>query len=461
MSFTNLFKRRRTRASRKTLTPIILNTLAICALSGTWNVSDHFAYGTPRMALTAGTPCSGCHYSPNGGGGRTELGWSSMSHVGALTYDTLGLKSLHDQESNHLAGDLMTLGVDIRLQGARLGTPQINETSKEVEYPDFSWIPMQFQPYLALQPTYGLTLYGSVMPGPNFAEGDISTQVFPGMHAYEAWAMYSFGATAPSIRIGQFQPTVGIRHDDHTMLLRGNASNRRIPLLPPNYNELGAEIGYQPQRWLRTEVGAFYPKHLLNALEGHGEAVNLSPVVASARVTFLPQFTFGGAEKETSGDDDFGDDFGDDFDTPSAPPPSPTVLNTWFGSSAYWSDEFLMVNGFMGLGLSNGLSMVSEVMWRSNSNIEYDKYHQLNTMLGLNYMLKEWAVINTRVERAQTHSIDAFIDEVAVTWQFVAGLEFYPLPYIEIRPEYRLVDTFDYPDSYRFGQATIQVHLFY
>ena len=34
------------------------------------------AQATPRMSLTAGTPCSGCHYSPNGGGGRTELGWS-------------------------------------------------------------------------------------------------------------------------------------------------------------------------------------------------------------------------------------------------------------------------------------------------------------------------------------------------------------------------------------------------
>ena len=58
------------------------------------------AHCTPRQSLTAGTPCSGCHFSPNGGGGRTELGWGSMNKVGALTYDSLGLSALHNQKSN-------------------------------------------------------------------------------------------------------------------------------------------------------------------------------------------------------------------------------------------------------------------------------------------------------------------------------------------------------------------------
>ena len=58
------------------------------------------AYSTPRQSLTAGTPCSGCHFSPNGGGGRTELGWGSMNKVGAFTYDNLGLNALHNQKSN-------------------------------------------------------------------------------------------------------------------------------------------------------------------------------------------------------------------------------------------------------------------------------------------------------------------------------------------------------------------------
>ena len=79
-------------------------------------------------------------------------------------------------------------------------------------------------------------------------------------------------------------------------------------------------------------------------------------------------------------------------------------------------------------------------------------------MFSLNYAWRNWrSILNARVERGQTQLLTDSLDEVAVAWQYVAGLEFFPVPYMEIRPEYRLVDTFDY----RFGQATLQVHLFY
>lgn len=433
-----------------------LTGMMICFLS----ISAH---ALPRMSLTAGTPCRGCHFNPNGGGGRTELGWSSMNHTAAVTYDKIGLKSLHNQKSNGIADGLITLSYDVRIQGVRLKPPVIDEDTKEVVYGDLVWIPMQIQPYLAIQPTHNLTLYGSFMPGPNTGKGDPVTQVFPGMNAWEAWGMYNFGGTAPSIRVGMFQPTLGIRHDDHTIMLRGNAKARRAPILPPNYNELGAEVIYQPKRWLRTEVGFFTPTHLRESINGGGEWVNLSRVVNATRITFLPQFKFGGPSTSSSSkgkddfDDDFGDDFGDDFDTPSTPPVVPTVMNTWFGASSYWSNEFLMLNGFMGIGLSKGLSVFSEFMWRTNSNAAYDKLEHFNSLIGVSYELKEWLVLSSRMERAQAVQIDDTWDEVAVTWQFVAGMEFFPLPYVEIRPEYRLVDLAEY----RFGQATVQVHLFY
>ena len=66
-------------------------------------------------------------------------------------------------------------------------------------------------------------------------------------------------------------------------------------------------------------------------------------------------------------------------------------------------------------------------------------------------------MFNARVERGQTQRLTETLDEVAVAWQYVAGVEFFPLPGVELRPEYRLIDTLDY----RFGQATLQVHLFY
>ena len=111
----------------------------------------------------------------------------------------------------------------------------------------------------------------------------------------------------------------------------------------------------------------------------------------------------------------------------------------------------------MGIGNNKGLSGVAEISFRDNPNIAQKTFRQMNTMFGLNYALKNWLVFNARVERGQTQRLTETLDEVAVAWQYVAGVEFFPLPGVELRPEYRLIDTFDY----RFGQATLQVHLFY
>ncbi len=445
------------------VTHVCLSVLATAFLST--YLSHPEAQATPRQSLTAGTPCVGCHYSPNGGGGRTELGWSSMNTVGALNYKSLGLSALHDQESNQIA-KIATIGLDLRVQGARLGSPAYNE-SGDVDYPDVTWFPMQLQPYLAITPLKGLTLYGSVLPGPNSSEGDISTQVYAGMSAYEWWGSYSFGVTAPTLRVGKFQPTFGIRHDDHTILLRGDALKRRFPIIPPNFTEIGAELSYQPQRWMRVEVGGFSSSHLQDVFDARGvdEEINLASYSVVSRLTFLPQFTIGG-DGGGFGDDDFGDDgFGDDDfgeddfgeESASAEPVLPTVINTWFGVSSYLSDEFHMLNGFMGLGTNSGLSTVAEITYRDNPNIAQKSFNQINTMFGVNFALKDWLVFNARVERGQTQRLTETLDEIAVAWQYVAGVEFFPLPYVELRPEYRLIDTLDY----RFGQTTLQVHLFY
>ncbi len=65
----------------------------------------------------------------------------------------------------------------------------------------------------------------------------------------------------------------------------------------------------------------------------------------------------------------------------------------------------------------------------------------------------DWLVFAARGERART----TLSDRTATTYQYVGGLEFFPLPYLEVRPEYRLVRT----DDYLFGQATLQLHAFY
>ena len=412
----------------------MLGAFAVLATAG-------MAQATPRQSLTAGTPCVACHVNPNGGEGRTELGWSSMRHAGAVTYDQIGLKSFHDVSSNTFL-DRVRLGFDARMQGARLGRPQIEDTASgtETTYPDMTWFPMQFQPYLTVKPTSKVTLYGTWLMGPStLRDGELCDPVFPGMSCFGAQAILEPGGTAPTVRVGVFQPSIGIRHDDHTILLRGDAANRRQPVIAPGYAEVGAETIYQPRQWLRMELGAFGTGNLDDALNSVQKTAELWPVAYSARVSFMPYLEFGG--EAPAEEDEF-----DDFD---AEPSTPFGVNTWIGASAFGSKDFMLFNGFLGAGIHDGLSIMAEASL-ARRTIDYD---QLNAMLMLNYTPWSWISASLRAERAQTQTAT---DE-SITWQYVAGLEFFPLPYIEVRPEYRLVET----DDYRFGQATLQVHLFY
>jgi hypothetical protein len=403
------------------------------------------AEATPRMSLTAGTPCTACHHSPNGAGARTDIGWGSMNHVGALTYAQLGLQKFHNVDSNTWLDGAVSVSLDARLQTARLGSPALQDQadgSTTTTYPDYTTFPMQFQPSIAVMPMEGLTLLGSYLAGPGARDGDFCDPAFPGMPCYQAFAKYELGGRLPTVRVGMFQPSIGIQHDDHTLLIRGDAKRRRTPIIPPFYSELGAEIIAQPIQWLRAEVGGFASKGLDDALNTGSETADLSAVAYSARVTVLPHFEFGGAAPSEA------DEFADDFDD-EAPPAEPFVLNTWLGASIYGSGDFRMVNGFLGLGHRSGVAFLAEVA-HTTRTIDYET---LNGFVGLSYSLFNWLTFNARAERAQTTE---GADE-ALTTAYVGGLEFFPLPYVEIRPEYRLTETADY----RFGQATVQVHLFY
>jgi hypothetical protein len=403
------------------------------------------AQATPRMSLTAGTPCGACHVNPSGGEMRTSLGWSSMRDVAAFDRAALGLE--HDgATTNAFFGDIVRVGGDFRVLGARLGRPEVVDTADgaQTRYPDVTWFPMQLQPYLAITPVDDLTLYGSWVVGPEtFRAGEICDPVFPGMGCYSAFAMYEPHGVGVTARAGVFQPGIGVRHDDHTILVRGDAADRRTPIIPPSYAEPGGEIVWHPRQWVRGEFGLFAPLNLGESLNGVAQTADLWPVAGAARLTFQPILEFGGdAEDEAGGEDEFAD-----FDGPSLSPP--VAVNTWAGASAYGSGDFLMLNGFMGAGVHGGLALLAEIGHTRRTTSR----ETFNGLIGVTYAVRDWFVLAARAERAQTD----FTGERFVTTQYVGGVEIFPLPYVEIRPEYRYVRT----DDYLFGQATLQIHAFY
>jgi len=411
--------------------------LVLCAFGVSSSVE-----ATPRMSLVAGTPCIACHVNPTGGGGRTELGWGSMNRVGALNYDQIGLDSLHNQERNTLFDGLFSLGIDARVQAARLGNPTIDDSvdPPATLVPDMVVFPMQLQPYLLVKPGGNLSLYGTYSFGPETLRGGkICDEVIPGMSCFEAFALLEPSGSLPTVRAGVFQPAIGVRHDDHTIFIRGDARDRRRPVIAPNYADPGLEVILQPVSWFRSELGAYVPLKLDNALNGASTTAELWPVAYNVRASFLPYIAIPYAVEADDGFDDFDDE----------PETEDYIINSWFGASAFGSGDFLMLNGFVGLGVHEGVSLVAEVS-HTRRTLEY---RSLNGLIGLNLTPWSWINASVRVERASTKTAD----DRSKALSLVGSLEFFPLPYLEIRPEYRLVET----EEYRFGQATAQLHIFY
>ena len=156
----------------------------------------------------------------------------------------------------------------------------------------------------------------------------------------------------------------------------------------------------------------------------------------------MPRWDFGGPSEDS--DDDF-----DDFDEEEKKPETPISLNTWIGASLLGSGDFYFLNGFLGAGLSNNLEMRFDVS-RSVRTIDYVT---LNGTLTASWAIWDWLVPTVRVDRAQTD----LGSETVEAWQYVAGFEFFPVPFVEIRPEYRVVKT----GEYLFGQPTVQLHFFF
>ena len=161
----------------------------------------------------------------------------------------------------------------------------------------------------------------------------------------------------------------------------------------------------------------------------------------------MPHFQFGGSsDSEDDWDDEDDDDEEDESEAVFSPP---TNGHVWLTTSVYGSNEFNLLTGMIGVGLSNGLSVYSEV----SHSIQGDAYTTLNGMFGTAYAVADYIVPSMRVERAQTDTGA----EIITVEAFVASLEFFPIPFVEIRPEYRIVKT----KAYVFGQPTVQLHIFY
>ncbi|MBL7990555.1 MAG: hypothetical protein JNN25_03880 [Candidatus Kapabacteria bacterium] len=390
----------------------------------------------PQFTLLTGNKCLNCHISTQGGGLRNDLGWYMAKDMKLFSAHSVGLEFIEKAESNSLADGALIFGFDARLQMTRSPRTVNAETR---------FIPMQTAVYGAWIAAPWLTLEGMVDVGALARQASGAGLPFAGQQAWSASAMIQPSLALPQLRIGHFQPSIGIRYDDHTMLVRQVAGANTIPIIAPNFAEYGAELNYDGLQWLSLSAGAYLPRSLaqIRTINKYGESVPLlgdslaSAATASnlgtlaASPSYLARFAI-------------------------SPRTDDHVFNSYFGASYFINRSFSMVNIFAGVGLSDRAALQGEyVLSGISEGRQTRNYSVMFTYQALSGLLPF-----VRFERGITQvSAPNATNGIAELYsvQATIGAQIFPLPFIELRPEFRYYDT----ESFRSTRWNLQLHLYY
>lgn len=396
-------------------------------------------HAIPRFSLLTGTKCSACHFNPQGSGIRTELGWSMMNRTGLWqwqrpstavqdTSELGGLLDATEQTSTEATGTntwftkagSIVPGFDARGQIAKSST-----TGKRI------FIPMQFVTSIAYVPAPELSIYTNINIA-SIEERIRGGNLFPGQTDFDGAIQYAPSPILPSIRVGMIQPSVGIRQDDHTEYVRREAALNGSYLMPAYYNDIGAEVTYEGMHWLSLNAGIFNSKNFSEiepSILGDDASIpshfSLKHPSLSARLVLWPQSL----------------EYG---------------INSELGASVMQNGDFRMVNAFVGFGLADKATLFAEGIYSTNAN---DRRIRNWSVIGT-YKLADWLSAHWRYDWGQTEYYPGV--SLSYAQAFLVGFEFFPLPYIELRPEFRSAQKNEfYGNGTYTAQYTIQLHLFY
>jgi hypothetical protein len=319
--------------------------------------------------------------------------------------------------TNLMANGLIMPGIDVRVQQVKLST-----TGKP------AFIPMQLSPYLAVLPAKELTLYGNYNIAGAIYRMREGKSTYPGQSDWEAAVQYQPDITLPSIRVGMIQPSIGIRHDDHTVFARREIALNAVNLIPPYYNEIGAEATFEGLKWLTLNAGIYNAYNLAQVDPSIGivnKQFDFATPSMSARVQLWPQLLDDG-------------------------------INGQLGASIFTNGELRMINVFAGFGLADKATFLIEGVHARNAS---DRIVRNFSVMG-SYQIRSWLSAHWRYEWGQTEMFDGI--DLSHANAFIFGAEFFPFPFVEIRPEYRYFERnpFSEPREHT-GQYTVQLHLFY
>lgn len=364
----------------------------------------------PQYTMLTGNRCIACHTNTQGSGLRNSLGSYSRNQSSIINLNDTGigdfLKAMG--EYNSFADEKVVWGMDFRLQSAKT-----SETEREL-------FAMQLAPYIAIKPFDWLVLQGGV----NFMEAEYAAQ-----QSFTASVSVKPSFEYPELRFGFIKPSLGNLFDDHTLFIKQTTDDTYAnQIMPPDYAELGAELSYDYFKWLNLTAGVYTTKsmneisivvdenYMTKNIVGKDELFKL------VRVAFLPRF----------------------FDN---------YINTQFGGAHYFADDYSITDLFFHLGLTDEASLITEYVITNKKDIRESN----NYLIELMYQIMPSLMAYVRYEDAFTKDHAQKVEYKAV--RYTIGLNIYPLPFIELRPEYRILDRNS--GKVKLSDWAAQLHIYY
>lgn len=365
--------------------------------------------------MLSGNKCINCHVNPLGSGVRNDLGWYARNDVGLLNPDDIGLAGFFKTVAgtNQYFNKLLIFGFDFRYETAKIG-PSDNPVRK--------YFGMQATPYLVLKPFNWMTLGGSY----NIFY-DVYKTRYPGQKAWTGYLILQPDITYPSLKAGYFEPPIGTRYDDHTLLVSQVPGGGQPQLIPPDFAEYGAEISYEGLKWLSLTAGVFKSESMAENIIMDTTG-NFVPLVDKKKMAIAANASVWQRFFENK-------------------------INLQLGGSYYVSNDFNITSAFLNAGLTDELAINTEILWTDKKDLRKSR----NFLVGLTYQLHDGLLVEARFEKAFTNDLHNKANWT--TDHYLIGLHIFPLPYIELRPEYRIYDK-EWAEGYE-AQYAVQLHLYY
>ncbi|MFC1541324.1 hypothetical protein ACFL50_02605 [Candidatus Latescibacterota bacterium] len=394
--------------SSKTLS-LIGCILQICVLSFFLHVNP--ADCLPQYATLNGEQCISCHINAQGGGLRNYRGWRYHSDVGLIIPETVKLGALYakDRKSNTALNSKLTYGGDFRVQMVR--SHKSPDANRRI-------FPMQ----AALYTDYEITDRVHAELSYNFGP-----KKFDGQQAWTSSIIIQPEFSYTQFRMGFFQPSIGLRYDDHIMLVRRTPGADGNTIIAPNYAEYGAEFTYNGFDTFSFTAGVFDAKSLAENFVINNSGHQVSLIDDKHNPSWLGRIVFW-------------------------PENYIEQISIFSGVSYYVNNDFSISNLFAGIGILEKISLLTDYSRTVKTNMRSTN----NLMVETGFEVSPPLRLFIRGERGKTFTNIGGSDLKTYTNQGVIGAQILLLPYVEFRPEYRIVDT----ERFRSTRYFAQIHIF-